>query len=359
MPKTSKNINPVVSQINDRLKAARTGCVVEQRGNKLALVATLPPRPGSKRTKRCQQRIPLGVYANTNGLKRAESLAKLVGIQLAEGKFRWSDWVEEKDLKAEPKKAIEDFRKYLKLDEYTFRQRFIYFGLNKLNLNKPITVDELINVIKLTKEDTRMRQSTCERMSQFASFLGIELDTKSLEGNYGYSKKVPRNLPSDKQIENIISSVENDKWRNIFWLCATFGLRNHEAFFCSFEELEGKKVLRVNEGKTGDRFPCFPMPPKWLDYIDLNNLPKLNCSHHNVYGQRTAGAWRRQTNDVNFTIYALRHSFAVRCHMAGIPTAIAAKWLGHSEEVHCRTYRRWITQDLHLLAWENAIKKFS
>lgn len=359
MVKSKQSDDQDLMQINARLKTDRVGCSIQMRGSKLALIATLPPRPGSKRIKKCQQSVPLGIYGNANGLKRAERLARLLGIQMAEGTFRWSDWVEEKDIKADAKKALHEFQSFLGLDNHIFQERFLHFGLNKIDESKPVTQESLIRIIENTKANTRMRQATCERIGRFATFLGIELDTKPLEGTYSDRDKVPRNLPSDDRVVEIISSIKNEQWRNVFWLCATFGLRNHEAFFCQFDKIGGEKVLRVMEGKTGERFPCFPMPPHWIDKIDINNLPNIKCSHHDVYGQRTAGAWRRQTEGVDFTVYALRHAFAVRCHMAGVPTAIAAKWLGHSEELHCRTYKRWITQDLHLLAYQNAKKRLT
>ncbi|MEH2270409.1 MAG: hypothetical protein V7K68_18660 [Nostoc sp.] len=64
-----------IEVINDRLKNALIGVRVEARGDRLLLRATLPPKPGSNKTKPHQQYLALGIYANPAGLQRAEAEA--------------------------------------------------------------------------------------------------------------------------------------------------------------------------------------------------------------------------------------------------------------------------------------------
>ena len=56
-----------IEAVNDRLKAGKIGVKVEARGDRLLLRATLPPKPGSSKTKPHQQYIALGIYDNPAG----------------------------------------------------------------------------------------------------------------------------------------------------------------------------------------------------------------------------------------------------------------------------------------------------
>jgi len=49
--------------INDRLRVAKIGVRVEARGDRLSLKATLPPKPGSGKTKPYEQYLALEIYA--------------------------------------------------------------------------------------------------------------------------------------------------------------------------------------------------------------------------------------------------------------------------------------------------------
>ncbi len=67
---------------------------VLQWGNRLTLRATLPPKNGED--KPTQQIISLGIYANPNGFKRAESEAFRLSSEIALGRFDWQAWGEDK-----------------------------------------------------------------------------------------------------------------------------------------------------------------------------------------------------------------------------------------------------------------------
>jgi hypothetical protein len=61
--------------MNERLKSARVGVTIRQKGNRLYLYATLPPNPDSTRTVAHQQDVSLKIYANPVGLEWAETEA--------------------------------------------------------------------------------------------------------------------------------------------------------------------------------------------------------------------------------------------------------------------------------------------
>jgi hypothetical protein len=85
--------------VNNRLKAGKIGVAVRQRGDRLSLRATLPPKPASNKEHWHQQDISLGIYANVAGLQAAEAEAKLLGGRIASGEFNWSQYLEGGDCK--------------------------------------------------------------------------------------------------------------------------------------------------------------------------------------------------------------------------------------------------------------------
>ncbi len=74
-----------VEAINARLKTAKMGVAVVQRGDRLSLRATLPPRLGRGKLEPTQQYLSLGIYGNPAGLKVAEDKAHELAVAIA----RW------------------------------------------------------------------------------------------------------------------------------------------------------------------------------------------------------------------------------------------------------------------------------
>ena len=70
-----------VTAINERLKAAKVGVTVRQKGSSVYLRATLPPKAGETTWK--QRDVSLRIYANPAGLERAEAEARKLGALLA------------------------------------------------------------------------------------------------------------------------------------------------------------------------------------------------------------------------------------------------------------------------------------
>ncbi len=81
-----------IKATNERLKSAGTRLVIQQRGNKLWLRGTLPPKPHINKSKPYQQRMAIDCKASAAGLKKAEQLARKISAELELGQFNWSDW---------------------------------------------------------------------------------------------------------------------------------------------------------------------------------------------------------------------------------------------------------------------------
>ena len=59
-----------------------------------------------------------------------------------------------------------------------------------------------------------------------------------------------------------------------FWTMATYGLRNHEVFFCDLSSLtnNGDKIIRVlPTTKTGEH-QVWPFHPEWVEKFELSKL---------------------------------------------------------------------------------------
>jgi integrase len=164
-----------------------------------------------------------------------------------------------------------------------------------------------------------------------------------------------RPLPTDSQILELVLQIPNFRWRLAYGLMATYGLRNHEVFFCDRSALApgADRVLRVlPTSKTGEH-QVWPFQPEWIDHFELerlgrdpNALPIVNLDLRRTtlqqVGRRVAEQFRRY--GLPITPYDLRHAWAVRTIHIGLPDTVAARMMGHSVAIHTRTYHHWITR---------------
>jgi integrase len=71
-------------------------------------------------------------------------------------------------------------------------------------------------------------------------------------------------------------------------------------------------------------------------------------------GDRVIKAFKRQ--GVPFSPYNLRHAYAIRASVVfKFPVAVAAAMMGHSPDVHWRTYNRWINQEQHQRIYDELV----
>ena len=133
---------------------------------------------------------------------------------------------------------------------------------------------------------------------------------------------------------------------------AVYGLRDHEAFLCNLEERNGVLVAVVPDHTKTGKHIAYPHPAKWVELwlVDECEVPSVKAKANSDYGASTAEYWRRIK--APSTPYSLRHAYAIRCHAEGVRVAIAASWMGHSPEMHLKTYQRWISETIHREAWQ-------
>lgn len=341
-----------LKQANTRLKTAQTGVAIEVGGKRLCLRATLPPRPGSAKATSYQQRLFLRVHANPEGLKLAEQEAKRVGLLLDSGQFDWGLYV-----KTGPKNDVQtaaDWIAAFEGDYFTRRQRTAksettwkddYLkAFSKIPPDQALTVELLRGVIEATEPDTRTRKRFVDCLGRLAKFAGLEADFRALKGHYSTTTTEVRDIPPDALIAEWRENIPNRAWQDAYGLMAAYGLRNHELFYLDFSKMP---VLLVLDGSKTNFHRVYPLYPEWVEQWSLTRaqLPPCTGRNNSALGHRVTRAFERY--GVPFNPYDLRHAWAVRSLEFGMPVELAAQQMGHSVDVHCRTYHRWISEEVH------------
>ncbi len=345
-----EKIEALLNKANVKLKAGNVGLTIYRRGSKLSLRGMLPPKLGQ--TKKSQQTISLDVYANRHGVQRMESEAKRISGLLALDRFSWTEFVKPKD---RPAQTLGEWVEKFEADYFSKRSRTeksiqtwkteyrdIY---NRVSLDALLTKELLLELVLQSLPDTRTRLKLCIAASALAKFAIIDLDLSDYKGNYSPQSVEPRDLPSDKQIFEWYDRMpEKHGWKYAFGLMAAYGLRNHELFHLDLESLlKAPGHLTLLNGKTGGR-KIWCLYPHWWEQFELYQIdrpfPQVTGENNSALGQRVTQAFRRYGF---YKPYNLRHAWAIRTIQYNLPVEMSAAMMGHSVEVHCQIYKKFLT----------------
>ncbi|RUT07258.1 integrase [Dulcicalothrix desertica PCC 7102] len=385
--------------INQRLKSAKTKVTIRESNGSLQLRATLPLKPGDKNTNgadRKQYNISLNIPANLDGLKTAEEEAHELGKLIARKTFEWNHkYLGNEAIKKDFKKIcelLEQFEyEYFKTHKRTTKSEhtFFYYYSRTKRITNPediATTENLIGYIeKLDKE--WVRYNAARAISAFCQTFKIDIDLSK------YSKmpeRNSRNIPSDEEISTGFTKFENylynrgnqvnqdvqdswQLWRWTYGMLAVFGLRPRELFinpditwWLSQENID--LTWKVHKDcKTGER-QALPLHKQWIEDFDLRNAKPLKMlataiskkdktKHADITALTQRVSWWFRKVGLDFKPYDLRHAWAIRAHVLGIPIKAAADNLGHSVQVHTETYQRWFSLDMRKLAINQALSK--
>ena len=327
------------------------------------LRGTLPKKPGEGLGNK-QRYIALGVFANSDGIRVALAKAQRLESDLNMDRFSWSDW-EKSEVDSGGKTAKEWGREFGKIKAGTIQEssyRTDYKERLATLPEKPLTEQNLIDhILNRSKPNTRKRKYDCMVFSQLARFADIEVDFKAIQGKYQPRKLSIGDIPLDDEIEAIWASIKNPGWRWVYGVIATYGLRPHEVFHIidvkNINSPNGK-ISIPEETKTGYR-DVWPLPNKWREKFRLADVVfpaiRVEGRDNQQLGERVGQNLRHQkSRKIPHTPYALRHAWAIRSAVMGVPDSIAAKWIGHSVSVHAETYHAAINQLQHEAIWEKA-----
>ncbi|MBD2261100.1 site-specific integrase [Pseudanabaena sp. FACHB-2040] len=358
----NSNLDQQLKAVNARLKAAKLGVSIRQRGNSLYIRAMLPPKAGSGRTQWYQQDFPTGFKAHPAGLKAAEKLAKQIAGELAGKTFDWSNHGFT-SVKIGAQKTVAQWSSDYKEHYFHRRQRtptteetwnnHYECYLKRLPQCELLTEEVLRQAILMTEPDSYTRNSVCIAYKALGKFAGLNVEfTQELKGAYSARHSAPRSLPSDEEIVQAIRQIPRKDWRWIAAMIATYGLRPHEAFKLDLSCWPEVEVLEKT--KTGRRTVRAPRP-EWVDLFDLGNhqRPRANCRTNRDFGHRVSKKFR--TYSIPFRPYDLRHAWAVRAICYRFPVELAAKWMGHSVKIHTEVYEAWISKETEEEIYRKAI----
>ena len=388
-----------LAEQNALLQATGISLRFEKRGERLALRGPLPCRKG--RPAHPVQRISLGLPATPEGLEQAKAQLKEVLRQLQHQSFDWSLWSRQSKPGAKQQSqtsgprlqeksglalSIQDFEAAFFSDprrrrnppgaKTTWSSAYLPYlrRLAALAEDSALPLDRrlLEQVLESYAPTSRSRQQCGTALAALARHRAIALPENWAERAAGYGLHAAqfRRLPTDSQIVHGIELVPNPAWRLAYGLMATYGLRNHEVFFCDLSALApgGDRVIRVlPTSKTGEH-QVWPFQPDWVERFGLQQLgespqllPKVSTDLRRTtlqqVGRRVAEQFRRY--GLSHTPYDLRHAWAVRTIHIGLPDTVSARMMGHSVAIHTRTYHHWITRRDQQQAVDTALARLA
>jgi hypothetical protein len=113
---------------------------------------------------------------------------------------------------------------------------------------------------------------------------------------------------------------------------------------------EDKPWIHVSEGKTGSR-DAYELRVPGLDMPGWDGrLPRIKTegrSHRDI-GSSVGSLYQRYGIG---HLYNLRHHYAAMGFALGKPIDRMAMSMGHSESVHSKTYRAWVSRDNFQQSW--------
>jgi integrase len=346
-----------IARANRRL--GRCGVTLELSGkaNNIYLRGTFPDKPWEGNGKR-QRRLALKMKAvDADVVKRAETIARQVALDLTAGEFDWLNFSGESDPRVQmitigdlAKELEREKRESGKVGDYTWRNAYEAL-IARLPLEELPSEDVLMAwVLECDPNASTMRRkylSIAKNLLRLAGKPSGRLDRLARENQ---NKPInPRLLPSDAEITEIATSIENDEWRWVYGMLAVYGLRPHELFHLDLALWPDVRVLP--DTKTGERL----VPPVLSEWVDDFGLAGTVVLPSNLQWDDDTPNWKRgrkigngfKRHDLGDP-YNLRHCYARRCLELGLTSDVSAALMGHSREIHERSYRSFIHSTTYL-----------
>jgi integrase len=352
-------VDKEIQAINKKLKAGFGRCSMRRVGGSLYLRATFPPKPGEVRPK--SRELPLKMKATVGGLREALKKAIDVNTDLALDRFDWGKWlpspVEIAVIREEPC-TVEDWIALVR-EEYfdrrlqspdTLQNWLIDYGYpyRQLPQGLPPTIKMLRDKILETDPGSKSRNRRCMAYIKLAKMAGLETRTlENARGGYRTTEVHQRDLPS---LEEVIKFHERlpERVQFEFAIRAAFGLRPGEgARFCDFTNLKAERELSVFSTKTRESRLTYPYPRELFDIFELGDQEPVyyKCEATSVKGQTASFTKQLTKLGMPFNLYDLRHLYAWHTIKAGLDVRLAALFMGHSIEVHSKSYNKFFTKE--------------
>ena len=326
---------------------------IMQRGSRLTLRGTLPPKPGDG-DKPKQYTISPGLPATPEGLKLAVVEAQKIEADLIYDRFSWTTDTQRLTIE----KAVAEFEKHYWATRKKTVSRANNYKYDYLNFFLFLPQDELLSVELLkkalltTEPDSRQRKFMTTAFCALLKHFQIDNDLNKYKGNYQPVRK--RQIPTFEEIDRYYAMMRSPQWRWVFGIIACYGIRPHEIFHLDCNLMSDyPPALIVKEGtKTGGRL-VYPIPDAIrVKLWKLNEpvLPNINTAgKSNMELGRKIG---QKFNELNIpSPYHFRDAYAIHGEIYNYNPALVAQWMGHSLDVHYKRYLRHINQKHFTNAW--------
>ena len=353
----------------DGLNGSLSHCRVAERSNHYQLRAKLPKKADLHTLS--HQTISTGLKATPDNVPLLRSMANDLEEQIQGGTFNWAFWSKEALQKrirgidpngitpSEFAEAIaEAFRhKYpgVELSWKTIWGKKYQPAFKRMKALPVLVVDEAaLRDLILSNPSLASRKTDGSIYSVTIAYKGWhrQFDRSSIfEAAAGYTaaELTPRDIPSDEELLSYYRKIEAPHWKWMYGVLLTYGIRPHEIVNASIRP-DGR--LDISDGKTGFR-ESWPCMPEWVDELNLRDVHRPTQSVQTVakiasdyFSEKPAGrpGVRTRPARLPFSLYVLRHSYAIRLMGQGYSSDLAAKLMGHGVRVHTTIYRRWMTQ---------------
>jgi hypothetical protein len=312
LTKHQERIRKAIAEANARLKSLKITIV--QRGDRLSLQATLPPKPDSDKDKCYQQRISLELRANIDGIRFAEAKAREISGLLLASAFDWEPYircvqVEEACIRTWGE-VVAKFSDWYKtkhdLKDKTWKNSYHEY-LRRIPADATVSAESLLKIVQdIAPTAKRSRELAILSLSTLAKFADLQVDFEPYKVRRSLQDKKPRIIPTDEVILASVSLLKNPQWQCAYKLLACYGLRPHELHYLDLSEFP--PVLKITDGKTGSR-RIYPIPQDWLEIFGLDAsaiaLPEVKD-----FGEQMSRNFAAAK--VPFVPYDLRHAYAIR-----------------------------------------------
>jgi hypothetical protein len=368
------SVDTAIKNANNRLN---TGCknklTLERRGNKIYLKGTLPIHPSERSEGTKRYYLPFG-NANLKAIVEAEEKCREVDTHLRTVGSDW--WIlipqyQEKQTEATKLKLMKDIKLEFEKDYWLNREKTrkslatwekSYSDIFlKIPDNELLTESNIVKWLEQTQPNSKPRLDLLRVVKCLAEHCGVKEDInwKRFKCTYKPQKRI---LPTDDFIESTFDGMPKEiGWT--FGMIATYGLRPSELFQLTnecikrFTDSSNKRcVLYIpDDTKTGER-EVYPLHPEWVQRFDLLNVRRLKTEAKKL---ETKISWLNKLfhkYGFNQPAYDLRHRYAVRACELRVLMDIAAKWMGHSVEEHCKTYQKWMDTATHHKAFDTMLE---
>jgi integrase len=343
-----------LDEANHWLKQENIRITLKQRGQSLFLVGTLPPKPGSKKTKPYQQEISLNAMkATPENILRAMVEARVVNDSVKLGRFDWNLYSPK--VQAESTRTIRALiEQYTELhwqrNEKTIKREKVWKKEINHLYKLPLDTKPTVALFKSFGEQYDISSRTRKRvmihllnLAQLADFSSRDLkELRNLRATYHVSKTQRRTILTDKELLDLRISVEPGPVRFIIEALILWGLRPHELYLIDEMTPDCGGLIRIKEGgKSKSSRMVRPLYPEYFErWQTWKGTPPETIREDPGYV--IAKVFRKL--NLGLRPYDLRHSWAIRAlYYPKITEEQAARSMGHSLGIHQSVYEHWIS----------------